>query len=126
MNLPSAMGARTDSGSEGTKLSVSAGRASASSRLGGRATRPGLHEVNGEGEDDGRAALAGDVEERGEVAKLHRLRHRRQNASGVEQLLRRLLLAFGVDDLGAARALGLRLAGDGADHAFVEIYALDL
>ena len=41
-------------------------------------------------------------------------------------MCRGLLLAFGVDDLGATRALGLGLLGDCADHAFVEIDVLDL
>src|SRR5690606_3217299 len=42
------------------------------------------------------------------------------------QRLGRLLLAFGVDDLGAPLALGLGLAGNGAHHAFVQVDVLDL
>src|SRR5262249_55953938 len=74
----------------------------------------------------GRAALARDVEQRRQIAQLHGLRHRRQDAGGLDQLLRGLLLAFGIDDLGAARALGLGLPRDGADHALVEVDPLDL
>jgi hypothetical protein len=51
-----------------------------------------LDEVDRERKHDGRAPLAGNVEQRSEIAQLHRLRHRRQDAGGIEQLLRRLLL----------------------------------
>ena len=34
---------------------------------------------------------------------------------------RRLLLAFGVDHLGASAALGLGLTGHGADHGLIQI-----
>ena len=40
--------------------------------------------------------------------------------------MRRLLLAVGMDDLGAPLALGLGLARDRPDHAFVEVDVLDL
>src|SRR5580693_7299693 len=79
-----------------------------------------------EREHDSRAAFAGDVEQRAEIAQLHRLRHFGQGPRGLDQLLRRLLLALGIDDLGAALALGLGLTGDGADHALVEVDALEL
>jgi hypothetical protein len=85
-----------------------------------------LRQFDREREHDRGAALAGDVEQRAEIAKLHRLRHFRQDAGGLDQLLRGLLFAFRIDDLGAALALGLGLAGDGADHALVEIDAFDL
>src|SRR5580700_223133 len=85
-----------------------------------------IRQLDREREHDRRAALAGDVEQRAEVTKLHRLRHLGQDAGGLDQLLRRLLLAFGIDDFGAALALGLGLPGDGADHALVEVDALEL
>jgi hypothetical protein len=44
----------------------------------------------------------------------------------LDQLLRRLLLALRIDDLGPAGAFGLGLPGDRPDHALVEIDALDL
>src|SRR5579863_2495268 len=86
----------------------------------------GVRQLDREREHDGRAALAGDVEQRAEIAQLHRLRHLGEDAGGLDQLLRRLLLALGIDDLGAPLAFGLGLAGDGADHALVEVDALDL
>ncbi|MNS70839.1 hypothetical protein D3C72_1041890 [compost metagenome] len=49
----------------------------------------------------------------------------RQGAGGVQQHLGRLFLAFGVDDLGAPFAFGLGLAGDDADHAFIQVDVLD-
>src|SRR5579864_9030718 len=85
-----------------------------------------MHQFDREREYDGRAALAGDIEQSAEIAQLHRLRHLGQGAGGLDQLLRRLLLALGIDDLGAALALGLGLAGDSAHHALVEVDALDL
>src|SRR5215475_10046253 len=87
---------------------------------------PSLHHLDRERKHDGRAALTRDIEQGREIAQLHRLRHRRQNLGGVEQLLRRLLLSLRVDDLGAAGAFGLGLAGNRPDHALVEIDALDL
>ena len=91
-----------------------------------RQGREQTRKLDREREHDRGAALAGDVEQRAEIAQLHRLRHLGQDAGGLDQLLRRLLLALGIDDLGAALALGLGLAGDGADHALVEVDALDL
>src|SRR4029077_19943815 len=85
-----------------------------------------MDQFDREREDDGGAALAGDIEQRAEIAQLHRLRHLGQDAGGLDQLLRRLLLAFGIDDLGTALALGLGLAGDGTHHALVEVDALEL
>ena len=85
-----------------------------------------MNKVNWERKHDGRASFARNVEEGGEIAKLHRLWHRGQNASGLNQLLRCLLLTFCVDDLRSASAFGLRLPGDRADHALVEIDLLDL
>src|SRR6201997_1373670 len=87
---------------------------------------PSLHHLDGERKHDGRAALARDIEQGREITQLHRLRHRGEDLGGVEQLLRRLLLSLGVDDLGAAGAFGLGLARDRPDHALVEIDALDL
>jgi hypothetical protein len=87
---------------------------------------PSLHQVDWEWKHDRRASFARDLEQRGEIAQLHRLRHRGQNLRSLEQLLRRLLLAFGVDDLGPAATLGFSLAGDRTDHAVIEVDALDL
>src|SRR5262249_42733308 len=91
-----------------------------------RGWRPRLYEVDREGEYDCGAALAGNVEQGCGVAELHCLRHRGGHPSSLEELLRRLLLALRIDDLGAPRALGFGLAGDRTDHAFVEVDALDL
>src|SRR6516225_7087268 len=87
---------------------------------------PCLHHVDWERKHDGRTALAGDVEECGEVAQLHRLGCWRQDAGGFDQLLCGLLFAFRIDDLRASGTFGLRLARDRAHHALVEVDALDL
>ena len=68
----------------------------------------------------------GDVGESLEVAQLQRARLARQRLRGLDQLLGRLGLALGVDDLGAPGALGLGLLRHGADHALIEIDVLDL
>src|SRR4029450_4870836 len=73
---------------------------------------PSVHRLDRERKHDGRAALTRDIEQGREITQLHRLRHRRQNLGGVEQLLRRLLLSLRVDGLGAAGAVRLRLAGE--------------
>jgi hypothetical protein len=78
-----------------------------------RQGREQIRQLDRDREHDSGAALAGDVEQRAEVTQLHRLRHFRQDAGGLDQLLRRLLLALGIDDLGAALALGLGLPRDG-------------
>ena len=89
-----------------------------------RHRREGLRQFDREGKHDRGAALARDVEQRAEIAKLHRLRYAREDAGCLDKLLGRLLFPLGMDDLGAAFALGLGLAGDGADHAVVKIDAL--
>jgi hypothetical protein len=70
---------------------------------------PGL---NGEWENDSGALLAGNNPKCTEIAKLHRLRAFGEDVGGLEQLLRRLLLSFGIDNLGTPLAFGFRLAGD--------------
>src|SRR5262245_6485800 len=99
---------------------------SASGPRAGIVRHPILYQVDRERKHDGRAAFAGDVEERREITQLHRLRHRRQDLRRLDQLLRRLLLALRIDDLGPAGAFGLGLPGDRPDHALVEIDAFDL
>src|SRR5512143_1021623 len=83
-------------------------------------------EIDRNRKHDGRAFVARDVAERLQVAELHRLRLAREHLRGLEQLLRRLVLALGVDDLRAPLALRLRLPRDGPDHRLVEIHLLDL
>src|SRR5262249_10134730 len=106
--------------------SAASAAAGASTPLGGAMRRPSLHQADREGKHDGRAALAGNIEQCCEITQLHRLRHRRQDLRGVDQLLRRLLLSFRIDDLGPTRSFGLRLTGDRSYHALVEIDAFDL
>src|SRR5439155_302022 len=77
-------------------------------------------------EDDGRGLVAGDLGERLQVAQLHRLRALREHGGGLQQLFGGLQLAFGVDHLGAALALGLGLARDGTHHRLVQVDVLDL
>src|SRR5262245_55008954 len=85
-----------------------------------------LHQIGRNREHDGRGALTGDALQRREVAQLHRLRSGRENRPGLSEFLRSLELALGVDDLGAADALGLRLAGDRPHHGLVEVDLLKL
>jgi CheY-like chemotaxis protein len=61
-----------------------------------------------------------------QVPQLQRLRLLGEDRGRVVQTLRGLQLALGVDHLGAAVALGLGLARDGADHVLVEVDVLDL
>jgi hypothetical protein len=44
-----------------------------------------------------------------------------EDPAGLEELLRRLLLALSVDNLGTPYALGFGLSGDRADHGLVEV-----
>ena len=83
-------------------------------------------EVHRERKDDRGRALAGDVLQPLEVAKLHRFGPLRQDLAGLRQLLGRLQLAFGVDHLGAPHALGLRLLGDRPHHRLVDVDVLEL
>jgi hypothetical protein len=70
-------------------------------------------EFHGEGEDDGRALVSGNIgTQRSEITQLHRLGAGGKDLRGFQELLRRLLFAFRVDDPGAALALGLGLSGD--------------
>jgi len=65
-------------------------------------------------EDDGRGLVAGDLRKGLQVAELHRFAALGQYLGRLQELLGRLQLAFGVDHLGAALALGLGLARDRA------------
>src|SRR5438105_3238368 len=58
---------------------------------------------------------------RSQVAQLQGARLQRQCLCRLDQLLGRLRLALGVDDLGAPGALGLGLLRHGADHAFKDV-----
>ncbi len=69
--------------------------------------------------------LNADVVERLQIAQLQGLRLGGDDLGGLADPLGGLELALGVDDLGPPLALGLGLAGDGADHALVDIDALD-
>src|SRR5258707_12838563 len=81
-----------------------------------RETRPDdrLEQVDRDREHRRGVVLGRDLGEGLEVAELHRERLRGEDPGGLGELLAGLELAFGVDDLGAALALGFRLARDGA------------
>src|SRR2546429_5295247 len=66
-----------------------------------------LDQVERQREDDQLGSLVGDVGESLQVAQLQGARLERQCLCRLDQLLGRLRLAFGVDDLGAPGALGL-------------------
>src|SRR5262245_16708493 len=83
-------------------------------------------QIHRHGKHDGRALVAGDASQRLQVAQLHRLRLPRQHLRRLQQLLRGLQLAVGVDDLGAPRALGFGLLRNRAHHGGVDVHVLDL
>ena len=56
----------------------------------------------------------------------HQLSASTKNARRLGNHLRCLLLAFGIDDLGAPRTLGFGLLSDGANHALVQVHVFDL
>src|SRR5262249_24884554 len=87
---------------------------------------PCFHEVDREWKHYCRAPFARDIEKRDKIPKLHSLRHRRQDLCGIEQFLCGLLLALSINDLGTTGTFGLGLASDRANHALVEVDALDL
>src|SRR5690606_36087129 len=74
--------------------------------------KEGLQEVERQREDDRVGLVAGDFGQRLQVPQLHRLRLAGEDLGGVREPLRRLELAFGMNDLGAPRALGLGLCRD--------------
>ena len=86
----------------------------------------GHDQVHRQRKDDGRILVGGDHRQRLQIAQLHRLRLRGQDLGGLRQLLGGLQFTLGVDHLGAPFALGLGLAGDGANHRFIEVDMLDL
>ena len=67
-----------------------------------------------------------DVEQRLQVAELERGGVAADDLGGLGELLGRLELAVGGDDLGAPLALGLGLAGDRALHVGRQLDVLDL
>ena len=76
--------------------------------------------------DDRVALVTGDRRQRLQEPQLHRLRLLGQHARGLQQLFRRLLLAFGVNHLRASCALGFRLLSDRAHHRFIDVDVFDL
>jgi hypothetical protein len=70
--------------------------------------------------------LGGDLRQRLQIAELQRGLLRREHRRRRGQPLRRLVLALGVDHLGALLALRLGLARDGALHLRGQIDLLQL
>ncbi len=64
----------------------------------------------------GRVVFAGNLAHRLEEAQLERNRFLAHHRGGLHHFFRRLKFALGVDDLGAALALGFGLLGHGALH----------
>ncbi len=85
-----------------------------------------LEHVHRQREDDRRVLVAADFQQRLQVAQLQRGRVGADDVGRVGELLRRLELALGVDDLGPPLALGLGLAGDRPLHLFGDLDVLDL
>ena len=86
----------------------------------------GLKEVHGHREDDGGVLFHPDLGQGLEVAQLQRGRLAPDDLGRLHQLLGRLELARGVDDLGPLLALGLRLLGHSALHRLGQLDVLDL
>src|SRR5262245_15635772 len=87
---------------------------------------PSAHKIHRDREDDRRTPLTCNVEQRGQIAELHRLGNGCQDPGSIEQFLRRLLLALCIDYLGTPSTLGFGLARNRAHHVLVEVDALDL
>ena len=85
-----------------------------------------LEHVHRQREDDGGVLVAADFQQRLQVAQLQRGGVGADDVGRVGELLRRLELALGVDDLGPPLALGLGLAGDRALHLLGDFDVLDL
>src|SRR4051812_46345201 len=85
-----------------------------------------LEQVDREREDDRRRLARAELEERLQIAQLQRGGVRAHDLRRVEEALGRLELALGVDDLRAALALGLGLAGHRALHPLRDADVLDL
>ncbi len=84
------------------------------------------HQVDRHREHDRRVLVGADLAQRLQVAQLQRHRVVADHVGGVGELGRRLELALGVDDLRAALALGLGLAGDRVLHPLGDLDVLDL
>src|SRR3954471_13923806 len=101
------------------------GRGSDRARLGG-SLEERLDQVDRCREDDRRRVGAADLEQRLQVAELECDRVLLDHERRVLELLRRLELALGVDDLRAPLALGFGLAGHRALHLRGDLDVLDL
>ena len=67
-----------------------------------------------------------DAVQRRQISHMHRLGHSGQYRGGFDEFRCGLVLAFGIDYLGPAIALGLGLPRYRTDHALVEVDVLDL
>src|SRR5205085_9968547 len=102
-------------------LRLAAVRRTASDRV-----ERGLHQVDRHWEHHRRILIAADLAERLEVPELQGGRVPADHVGGLGELRRGLGLSLGVDDLRAALALGLGLAGDRVLPRLGDLAALDL
>src|SRR5690606_24995258 len=84
----------------------------------------GLHQVDRQGKDDCVALVTGELGQCLHVAQLQCFGFFRQTHGGTQQFFSRFVFALSVDHLGSPLPLRLRLAGDGAHHAFVQVHVL--
>jgi hypothetical protein len=84
------------------------------------------HQLERHREEDRRVLLGRNLGERLQVAERHRCRFALDDGRRLRQLLRRLQLALGVDDLRALLALGFRLARHRALHLLRQVDVLHL
>jgi hypothetical protein len=88
-------------------------------------SRKGPEEVQGNGQDDGGVLVDGDLAHRLKEPQLQR-RRALEPVGGLPEALGGLVLALGGDDLGAALALALGLAGHRPLHLLRDLDVLDL
>src|SRR5262249_25439966 len=84
-----------------------------------------LDQVERQREDDDLRPLVRDVCESLQGTQLHGAGLASEIRGRLDQCLRRLAFALGVDDLGAARTLRFGLLRHGANHGLIEIDVLD-
>src|SRR5208337_2832688 len=88
--------------------------------------RKDLYQIDGKGEDDGRALLRRDLHQGRQVAELEGHGVQGEDVGGLMELGRRLELTLGADDLRPPLTLGLSLARDGALHLLGQVHVLYL
>lgn len=85
-----------------------------------------VHQLHGKRKNYGRILLDTYLGKRLKITELDGHGLGGEKGGGVDELLGGVEFAFGMDDLGAALALGLGLLGHGAEHGLGQVDLLDL